>query len=207
MKRIGICCWLVMSATAYAQEFEMDLSEPKVPTQFRPTLLVFPVASADTEAANRAALLEPELIRVLGQGEQFSTVIEPSTARSRMEAADAGVSCETFQCFEEATRLAQADRALMLIVTKVPGGALLAVKGFDPARSELIEQTTEIADKNDAVRFSGMAGKSAAQRDKEFAQRAISVMTNILNALAAPNGELVVDNVDPTMACQVVAGH
>ena len=193
---------LFLATSAFAQDFELDLSEekpPATPVEFRPNLGVLSVKAADGEevSASRARQLEAEFLKQLGQGDQFQTVVEPSSARTTLGADFAKAdSCTDYACFEAAAKKLKVHRIVRLTVQKHGVGSLVTMYGYDPGFNEVLVVSQESGEKAEKS-FLGVAGKSQAQKDREFLKKIHPFLVQVQKTLSIPNGKIVIDN-DPS---------
>lgn len=197
---------LLLASGALAQEFELDLTEekPVVPVELRPTLAVLSVKSADGDevSASRARQLEAELLKELGQGDQFQTVIEPSDVRQQLgKDVSRFDACVDYACFEAAAKALKVHRVLRLTVQKQGPGSLVTLYGFDPGLNEVLVVAQDSGEKAEKA-FLGVTGKSQAQKDKEFMKKMVPFLGQVQKSLATPNGKIVIDN-DPSAVASV----
>jgi hypothetical protein len=186
---------LLWAGLAHAQ-FELDLSEPKVPEPLRPVLLVLGAQAGDQDEVSlaRAHLLEAELVKQATTSEQFKTVIEPAYAAQELGARAAEVkACATFSCMESLTRAARGQRAIRASVTRSGVGSVVSIIGFDPGLSELVVSTQDSGEKPERS-FAGVGGRSQGQKDREFVRKMVPFIIEVLGKLATGNGIIVVDN-------------
>jgi hypothetical protein len=190
----------VLAAVAVAQEFELDLSNdgPAVPPELRPALVLLEVVAADQDPVTlgRARQLEAELLTALGKNEQFQSVAGPAIAKQKL--GEQGTGCADFACFQNAIAALQVHRAARLTVQRSGVGSLVTVVGFDPAFNEVSKQSLD-SDERAEKTFFGVAGKTQAQKDREFLRKLVPMVTNALKKLATANGKLVVENGDPAV--------
>ena len=197
---------LLFATVAVAQDFELDLTEekPATPTELRPTLGVLSVKAADTEevSASRARQLEAELLKQLGQGDLFQTVVEPSAARTQLgpdfAAADA---CVDYSCMESAAKKLKVNRLVRLTVKKQGVGSVVTMYGYDPGFNEVLVVSQDSAEKAEKA-FLGVAGKSQAQKDREFLKKINPFLVQVQKTLSIPNGKIIIDN-DPSALATV----
>lgn len=192
---------MLISTFAGAQEFELDLTEekPAVPTEFRPTLCVLSVKASDGDdvSSSRARQLEAELLKQLGQGDLFQTVVEPSSARTQLGADFAKTeTCTDYSCMEAAARKLKVNRLVRLTVQKHGVGSMVTMYGYDPGFNEVLVVSQESGEKAEKS-FLGVAGKTQAQKDREFLKRINGFLVQVQKTLAIPNGKIAVDN-DPS---------
>lgn len=192
---------ILLATVAGAQEFELDLTEekPVTPPEFRPTLGVISVKAADTEevSASRARQLEAELLKQLGQGDLFQTVIEPSSVRSQLGAGFAAVdACVDYACFEAAAKKLKVNRLVRLTVQKHNVGSMVTMYGYDPGFNEVLVVSQESGEKAEKA-FLGVAGKTQAQKDREFMKKMNGFLVQVQKTMSIPNGKIVVEN-DPS---------
>lgn len=188
--------WVLVSllaASASAQEFELDLSDdssaPTSPRELRPTLAVLEVGASDGDevSTSRAKQLETELLSLLAKAEQFQAVLPPAPTAEH---------CADVDCFKRACATAKAQRGARVTVQRQGVGSLVTVLGFDPAEPQLIRVTIESGEKAEKT-FMGVAGKTQAQRDREFLRKVLPQLRSAFKKLAVANGKVVVDNRDP----------
>lgn len=189
---------LVAVASA-AQEFELDLSgdsTPAAPAELRPSLVVLEVIATDAEpvSASRARQLETELLAALTKTEQFQSVVGPAAAKQGLGALPA--SCADFQCFQSAINKLKVHRAVRVLLQKQGVGSLVTLVGFDPALPEIVKSSID-SDERAEKTFFGVAGKTQAQKDREFLKKMVPLVQNTLKKLSTPNGKLVVESGDP----------
>lgn len=192
---------ILLATSALAQEFELDLTEekPVVPAEFRPTLGVLSVKAADTEevSASRARQLEAELLKQLGQGDLFQTVVEPSLARSQLGAEFAMAdACTDYACMEAMAKKLKVNRLVRLTVQKHNVGSLVTMYGWDPGFNEVLVVSQDSAEKAEKA-FLGVAGKSQLQKDREFIKKLAGFVVQVQKTLSIPNGKIVIEN-DPS---------
>lgn len=199
-----LCCSVLLCATAaLAQEFELDLSEekpPSAPPELRPTIVLVSVTAGDAEevTVSRAKQFEAEVLKQLGQGDQFQTVVDPTMAKEQLgEGHAAATACTAFACFEEATKKLKVHRAVRFVVTKQGVGSVVSAFGFDPALNEVVAMTQDSGEKAEKV-FLGVAGKSQAMKDRDFLKKLSPFIGSVLKKLATPNGKITVDNAEPS---------
>jgi hypothetical protein len=189
------------ASSAFAQDFELDLSEekaPEVPPELRPSLTLLSVIALDADEVTkaRAQLVESEVTKSLLQSDIFGTFTEPGVAAKELgEKTDELSSCSTYSCFETSCKKLRAHRAFRLTVSKQGVGSIVQFLGYDPSLSALLTQEFDSQEKSEKT-FIGIAGKSQAQKDKEFAKKAVAFINLNLKKLATPNGKINVDNVD-----------
>lgn len=193
---------LILIATfAGAQDFELDLTEekPVTPPEFRPTLGVISVKAADADevSASRAHQLESELLKQLGQGDAFQTVIEPSTARQTLGADLAALeACTDYSCMEAGAKRLKVNRLVRLTVQRHNAGSMVTMYGYDPGFNEVLVVSQESGEKAEKA-FLGVAGKSQQQKDKEFLKKINSFLVQVQKTLSIPNGKIIINN-DPS---------
>lgn len=202
---------LFIAGVAGAQGFELNLTEEKpeaAPVELRPSLAVVSVRAADGEevSASRARQLETELFRQLAQGTLFQTAVDPATAKQGL-GADFGKAevCVDFACLEQAAQTLKVNRLLRLTVAKRGVGSVVTAYGYDPGFNEVLVISQDSEEKAEKV-FLGVAGKSQAQKDREFLKKIGPFLLQLQKKLSTPNGKIVVDNADPS-AVVTVDGH
>ncbi len=199
----------LVAGAAHAQGFELDLTEekPVVPVEFRPTLAVLSIKAADADETSgpRARQLEAELLKQLGQGDQYQTVIEPSAAQKALGADfSKAEACVDYACFEGVARQLKVHRVMRLTVQRQGAGSLVTVYAWDPGFNEVLVVAQDSQEKAEKT-FLGVAGKSQAQKDREFVKKMNGFLVQAQKSLATPNGKIVVDN-DPS-AVAIVDGQ
>ena len=192
---------IFLATAALAQDFELDLTEekPVTPPEFRPTLGVLSIKAADTDevSASRARQLEAELLKQLGQGELFQTVTEPSSVRTQLGAGFAAVeACVDYSCFEAAAKKLKVNRLVRLTVQKHNVGSMVTMYGYDPGFNEVLVVSQESGEKAEKA-FLGVAGKTQAQKDREFLKKMNAFLVQVQKTMSIPNGKIVVQN-DPS---------
>lgn len=199
-----LCC----AAPALAQDFELDLSEekpPAPPPELRPTIAILSVTAGDKEESSlgRARILEAELLKQLAQGEDFQTVVEPPLVAKTLEAeADKARACADWACFEAVAKKLKVHRAVRVTVVKSGPGSEVTVTGYDPGFSELLTVSQESGEKAERS-FLGVAGKSQAQKDREFIKKIAPFLKTSLAKFATPNGKIAVDSPEASAAATV----
>lgn len=189
-----------LAAAASAQEFELDLSgdaTPAVPAELRPSLVVLEISAGDAEpvSASRARQLETELMAGLTRSEQFQAVLSPAAGKQGLGGL-AG-ACADFACFQAATSKLKVHRAVRITVQKQGVGSVVTLVGFDPALPEIIKSSLD-SDERAEKTFFGVAGKTQAQRDREFLKKMVPMVQNSLKKLATANGRLLIESGDPS---------
>jgi len=199
---------LLVAAPAAAQDFELDLSEekpPKPPQELRPSVAVLSVTAADKEEASvgRAKQLEAEILKQLAQGEDFQTVVEPPLVAKTLEAdAAQAQACNDWSCFEAAARKLKVHRAFRVTVAKAGPGSEVTFIAYDPGFTELLTLKQESGEKAEKS-FLGVAGKTQAQKDREFIKKIAPFIKSSLEKLATPNGKIAVDSPEATAVATI----
>jgi hypothetical protein len=198
---------LLLSVGAFAQDFELDLTEekPKVPDELKPSIAVLSVLPGDGDEVSlgRARQLETELNKHLVQVDSFKTVIEPAvTARMLGASAEASKKCLDYACFDAAAKALKVDRAVRVTVTRAGVGSIVTVYGFDPGFNEVLKLDQDSGEKAEKA-FLGMTGKSQAQKDRDFLKKVSPFVKDAVSKLATANGKITVDNVDSNIAVLV----
>ncbi len=199
---------LLCARAALAQDFELDLSEeqaPAAPSELRPIIVLLAVTAGDAEeiSASRGKQLEAEVLKQLGQGDQFQTVLEPSMAKEQLgEGYAAAVACTAYACFDEAAKKLKAHRVVRFTVQKQGVGSLVSAWGYDPALNEVLVATQDSGEKAEKV-FLGVAGKSQAMKDREYLKKMSPFLASTLKKLATPNGRITVDSAEPSAVVKV----
>ncbi|MEW5737355.1 MAG: PEGA domain-containing protein [Myxococcota bacterium] len=208
MRHLFIAFAVLFAAPVLAQDFELDLSEekpPKPPPELRPTVAVLAVTAADKEESSqgRARILEAEVLKQLAQSDDFQTVVEPSLVVKTLGAeAGKAQTCADWACFEWAAKTLKVHRALRITVAKSGPGSEVTVIGYDPAFPELLTLSQESGEKAEKS-FLGVAGKSQAQKDREFIKKISGFIRSSLVKLATPNGKISVDSPEASAAATI----
>ncbi len=190
------------SSAALAQGFELDLSEPEIPAEFRPSIAVIGVTSGeateDPVVTARARQLEAELLKATTSNAAFGKVMNPTQVAQELGAgAAAARKCTDFACLDTLAKTLKVDRLISGLVTKSGPASLLTVHGFDHVLPEVIEGLVESAERAEKAKmggFAGIQGKSQVQKDKEFARSAVPVFLEVLEKIKASNGKITVDS-------------
>jgi hypothetical protein len=198
LKTLCFTLLLVPLAAQAQDEMGLDFSEAKTPPEFRPSVAFIGITpeQAEEPIAVRAKLLEAELGKLIGDSERFSTV--------KMPVDVAGVSttarkCFDFACLEELAEKVGVQRIIMGKLAKAGPGTVLTIYGFDPTLPAVLPATVESGEKAEKAQlggFSGIAGKSQAQRDKEFLAKTKGPFNEMLKQIATPLGKIVVDVIE-----------
>ncbi len=208
MSRSIVVVAALVARAALAQDFELDLSEekPKVPAELKPSIAVLSVIAGDAEESSlgRARQLESEVLKQLVQSDEFQTVIEPATvAKTIGDGASAAVQkCVDYACFDGAIKALKANRAVRFVVTRQGAGSVVTVFGFDPAVTAVL-QTSQDSQEKAEKSFLGFAGKSQAQKDREFLKKLAPFIKDVLGKLATANGKIAIDNNEQSAVSQV----
>ncbi|MFT3708349.1 MAG: PEGA domain-containing protein [Archangium sp.] len=205
MKSITLCLALAFTALpAFGQDFELDLSgeekQPEIPPELRPSIGVLSVKAADTEevSVGRAKLLEAELLKQMQQGDRFTTVMDPAGSRLGLGADYAKVdACMEFACLEGAAKKLKMHRLVRLTVQKHGAGSLVTMYGWDPGFNEVLVVSQESGEKAEKT-FLGVAGKTQAQKDREFLKKMSGFLNQVQKTMSIPNGKIIVDSGDPS---------
>lgn len=208
MRVLFVAVAVLFAAPSLAQDFELDLSEekpPKPPPELRPTVAVLSVTAADKEesSAGRAKILESEVLKQLAQSDDFQTVVEPSLVVKTLGAeAGKAQTCADWACFDWAAKALRVHRALRITVAKAGPGSEVTVIGYDPGFSELLTLSQESGEKAEKS-FLGVAGKSQAQKDREFIKKIAGFIKSSLVKMATPNGKISVDSPEASAAATI----
>lgn len=199
---LGVC---VFSFGAWAQSgFELDLSEPEVPAEFRPTLGVVGVTAAENDPLlqDRARQLEAELLKAAQANASYGKVVSPADlARAIGGDSSAVRKCADYACFDALAKKLKVDRLVLGTVAKSGVASMLTVTGFDPGLQALVNSQVESGEKEEKKLiggFAGLQGKSQAVKDKEFLKKATPVMFDVLQKINTPNGKLEIDTAEPS---------
>ncbi len=190
---------LLVPARALAQdELGLDFSEAKTPPEFRPAIAFVGVTpeQAEEPLAVRAKLLEAELFKLIGESERFSVVKAPVDV--------AGVSttarkCLDFACLEALAEKLGVHRVIICTLAKSGPGTVLSINGFDPTLPAVLPATVESGEKAEKAAmggFAGLAGKSQAQRDKDFLAKVRGPFNEMVKHVSTPLGKISVDVIE-----------
>ncbi len=198
MHKAFISIAALLASSALAQDMGLDLSEAKTPAEFKPSIGFIGVTPAELDSglSGRAKLLEPELLNALVATEQFSVVKTPVAAAE--VSADAR-KCFDFACLDALAQKMGVDRLVTATLAKAGPGTVLMIYGFDSTLPSVLPASVESQEKNEKAAmggFSGLAGKSQAQRDKDFIIRAKPVFNELVKSLETPLGKISIDVID-----------
>lgn len=207
MSRSIVVVAVLVARAVLAQDFELDLSEekPKVPAELKPSIAVLSVIAGDAEESSlgRARQLESEVLKQLVQSDEFQTVVEPGNVVKNLGAQSSVVQkCVDYACFDGAIKALKTNRAVRFVVAKSGAGSVITVFGFDPAITAVLQTTFDSQEKAEKI-FLGFAGKSQAQKDREFLKKAAPFIKDTLSKLATANGKISVDNNEQSAVSQV----
>ena len=211
MKRIAVLTALACSAIAGAQEeMGLDLSEPEIPAEFRPTIGFIGITPAEQDEVliARSRLLEAELLKILGGNQSFKSVKSPAEAGRAGGSPEAARACTDFQCLEGLAEKMEVHRLIGGKLSKSGPASLLTIYGFDGTLQAIIGQQIESSEKEEKKLiggFAGIAGKSQSQRDKEFVKKATPTFIEVLQKLSTPLGKIAIDVID-TNAVTTIKG-
>lgn len=195
---------LLLTATpALAQEEfgGIDLAEPTVPMEFRPSIAFVglqPLGPDGDAQGPRVRVLEPELLKVVMASTDFAKTLSPAQVTAALGPDDAAKarSCADYACLEALAQRLNVDRLVLGSVAKAGPGSLLTLLGFDSGLPEVASLQLDSGEKQEKALlggFAGIQGKSQAQKDREFAKKAAPALFELLKKLNTPNGKLVVD--------------
>lgn len=189
---------LVPFAASAQDELGLDFSEAKTPPEFRPAIAFVGVTpeQAEEPIAVRAKLIEAELLKLLNESERFSAVKAPVDV--------AGVSttarkCLDFACLEALAEKLGVHRIIICTLAKSGPATVLSINGFDPTLPAVLPATVESGEKAEKAAmggFAGIAGKTQAQRDKEFLAKVRGPFSEMVKQLATPLGKLSIDVIE-----------
>jgi hypothetical protein len=205
----------ILSTTAGGQGFELDLSDPEVPGEFRPSIAVIGIASKegpeDTVNANRATLLENELVKAVAGNAAFGKVMNPAEVGAILGPAKAAaLKCLDYACLDALARTLKVDRLIKGTVAKSGVVSLLTVYGFDPGETEVVSTYVESSERQEKAQiggFAGISGKSQAAKDREFAKKAVPPFFDIMERIKTPNGKIAVDSAELTAVATLNDGE
>lgn len=194
------------SSAAFAQGFELDLSEPEIPAEFRPTIAVIGVSSGeateDPVIVSRSKQLEAELVKSATANAAFGNVMNPGQVAEALGAGAADArKCTDYACLNEIAKKLKVDRLIRGSVTRSGPASLLTLQGFDPGLAEVIGATVESNERSEKAQiggFAGIQGKSQAAKDREFVKKATPLFFEVLEKIKTSNGKVVVDSAEPT---------
>lgn len=192
------CLALLAPALASAQELGLDLSEELTPAEYRPSVAFIGVTpdAAEEPLAARAKLLEAELMKMLTESQRFNTVKSPLEAAQVTTTAR---KCTDYACLEALAEKMGVHRIIFAALSKSGPATVLSISGFDPTLPAVLPMQVESGEKAEKAAmggFSGLAGKSQAQRDKEFLAKVKSPFNEMMKNIATPLGKLVVDVIE-----------
>ncbi len=194
----------VFSSAASSQGFELDLSEPEIPAEFRPSIAVIGVSSGeaapDGVTDTRARIMEAELLKAVAGNAAFGRVMNPTeVARELGAGAAAARKCIDFACLDAIAKQLKVERLIKGTVSKSGPASLLTVHGFDGVLPEVESAQTESAERTEKAQiggFAGIQGKSQTQKDKDFARKATPVFFEVLEKIKTSNGKITVDSAE-----------
>lgn len=192
---------VLCGARSFAQELELDLSEPDVPMEFRPTLAVLPVrlsGASEPALQARAKLIEEAALKAAQANTAFAKVLSPAEAASfGLETPNS--ECADYACLQKAAEALKVNRVVSITLTKAGAGSTAALYAFDPSKAELVTSVAESAEAKEQKKlsaFAGISGKSQAQRDREFVARVKTSIAEVLDKVTTPLFKLSVDSID-----------
>lgn len=200
MRTLALAVAVLALPALAEEELGLDLTEEEVPEEFRPALAVVgvsAVAGAEDREVNRAKLLDAELIRQVQASSKYGRVLLPAQVAETLGAdAAAAKGCAELACLKALAEKLGVQRVITGTVAKAASTSLLTVFGFDttqPAVMTTSAESGEKAEKQLIGGFSGIGGKSQAQKDKDFVKKSVPAFADMLNKLATPLAKLVVD--------------
>lgn len=190
-----------VSTAAFSQELGLDLSEPEVPNEFRPAIGFLGVTPEENDEAlsARAKLLEAELFKLLSSNSNYGGVKNQAQVAAAAGSAEAMRACTDYACLEGLAHKLDVYRLVGMRLSKSGPGSMLTIFGYDGALPSVIGSQVESGEKEEKKLiggFAGIAGKSQAQRDREFVKKATAPFLEMLQKLGTPLGKLVVDCID-----------
>ncbi len=190
----SLLAFTLVAAVAHAQE----LDEVSAQQELRPTLAVLEIVAPEGDAmsVSRARQLEAELLEAVGKSERFQSVLTAAQVKSQLGETP---SCTALDCFKTAATKLKVHRVVRLTVQKQGAGSVVSVLGFDPSLPELKRASLDSAEKAEQT-FLGLAGRSRAERDRDFLKRMVPLSLSAVNKLGIANGKLVVQNRDPSVS-------
>ena len=203
-KLLALLFALPLAASAQ-DELGLDFSEEKTPVEFRPSIAFVGVTPEQPEEplAARAKLLEAELFKLIGESEQFAAVKSPLEAATVSTTAR---KCLDFACLEALAEKLGVQRIVMGTLGKSGPGTVLTLYGFDPTLPAVLPMSIESGEKQEKAQlggFAGIAGKSQAQRDKEFLGKTKGPFNEMLKKIATPLGKLAIDVIEQKAVTRV----
>jgi hypothetical protein len=173
------------------------VAQEPVPPEYRPTLAVLEVVATDLSSIERAQQLERELLSLLATSEQFApAVTSPEQIREEQRELDA--SCAEIDCFELALSRLSVQRVARVTVERHGSGSRVTVLGLDPSLLEPVKIELDVEDQSEEL--APLIPQTPAERDLEFLAAVLPRLRDAFQALATPNGKLVVENADPGLA-------
>lgn len=204
LKLLAAVLSLPLAASAQ-DELGLDFSEEKTPVEFRPSIAFIGVTpdQAEEPLAARAKMLEAELFKLIGESERFAAVKSPLEAAAVSTTAR---KCVDFACLETLAEKLGVQRIITASLAKSGPGTVLTILGFDPTLPAVLPMSVESGEKQEKAQlggFAGIAGKSQAQRDKEFLGKTKGPFNEMLKKIATPLGKLVVDVIEQKAVTRV----
>jgi hypothetical protein len=200
MRALALVLTLAALPCLAEEELGLDLSEAEVPEEFRPALAVIgvsPVEGSEPREVARAKLLEAELMRQVTDNAKFGRVLLPAEVADALGPdAAAARACAEVNCLKALAEKLAVQRVISATVAKGGSTSLLTVLGADTTLTAAITATAESGEKAEKQMiggFTGLTGKSSAQKDKDFVRKSTPVFFDVLNKLSTPLGKLVVD--------------
>lgn len=198
------------STTALAQDelgLGLDLTEPSTPAEFKPALAILgvvPVPASPEEAAllnSRAGSVNIALLPAAMQDEPFSRVMSEEDAKAALGADFEKLQkCVAVECLEEIAQKLDVDRVITGQLTQSGGETKLSLIGYDRGLKQLFNAEAESAEKamkKQLRGFSGLGGKSQAQKDREFLSRTNGPVYALIGNLKTALGAIDVRSYEP----------
>ena len=206
MRALAAAFAFALTFPALAQdELGLDLSDAEVAEEYRPALAVIGVSAvegSEEREKGRAALLETELSRVASTSTKFGKVLQPQQVAEALGADAAKArTCTDFACLQALADKLGVHRVITGTVSKAGLSSLLTLSGFDPGQSSVVVSTVESGEKQEKQMiggFTGLTGKTQAQKDRDFVKKATPAYSEMLGKISTALGKIVVDCFEPT---------
>ncbi|MFL5319467.1 MAG: hypothetical protein ACJ790_07400 [Myxococcaceae bacterium] len=219
----GVLLWFGFAAPVFAQDDQqgglgldlsggddkgvgLDLSEPTVPPELRPSVAIFGVTAQPQKPEEEAILkvraegVQASLVGAMKGADSYSKVVEPADTRAALGAdADKFAACAATDCLDKIAETLDVDRVVVGTIAYAEGETRVTLTGYDRGKKSLFTSTAESQEK--AMRrqlsgFAGISGKSQATKDKEFFQKANAAVFEMVGFLKTALGTIDVRSYD-----------
>lgn len=185
------------------QGMGLDLSEPEVPAELKPSIAIVGVSPAQEDAIlkARAEAVEKSLVATVNGQNAFSKIVPPEEVATALEPDTATLrQCAAAECLEKIADKLDVDRVVIGQLSFAEGETKVTLTGYDRGKKAVTTATAESAEK--AMRrqlsgFAGISGKSQATKDKEFLARANPACFDIVSGLKTALGTINVRSYEP----------